>query len=312
MRLDRARLVSSSYWRPSDLAEAPTPESWLSTLGDRFTARSWLPQSAVARLVARTAWFIALHFSLPLRYWPILYGREMHYLRGVHRRQGRLTTHSSAYQVIALRRLAHLADLRGRTVCVIGDGFSEMSLLLAQPHLGVARVYSVNLLSVLPIEIVALLESGFDQDKVTLGGAWKGESAGDGPISPSAHSATKVSFIAAEDDEALDGITANVFVSLSAIQEMTETMIDRYLTLMRQRDATFYCIMREEKRLPGGSWVIARSLPWAPLASLEIGVCEWMGQTLNPSRPWWRCHHPHLEILAVFDGARASACVDAG
>ncbi len=181
--------------------------------------------------------------------------------------------------------LAILADhweehrLSPRTFAMIGDGSGILGALVRRVRPGV-RMFCIDLPKALTFQ--SYFHSRAD-GQVRLSRA----------LAPGQGNADVVFVLPQEAESVSEPI--DCAVNIASMQEMNACSIQSYFQFLRKRsraDSRFYCVNREEKKLPGGETSRIDGYPWGAKDQVFLdGPCPYYTHTLSrcmrPTGPRW-------------------------
>jgi len=168
-----------------------------------------------------------------------------------------------------------------RTVCIIGDGYSFCSNLLKMLDKRL-RVVCVNLGRSLFFDILFSQKCLQAENAVLISEEHNKLSVFD---------SHKLIFIEAEKYDLLKGLPIDLYISITAMQEMNPETVNGYFKYMRQsaaRNVYFYCCSRLEKILPDQTAVRFMEYPWNSCKVILDELCPWHQKYPEAGIPVWR------------------------
>jgi len=205
---------------------------------------------------------------------------------------GRIFNFDCAKQVLAVNAVLQqlsgsmddnmpLSDTGIKTVCVIGDGYGFCSSILKSIDPGL-RVVCVNLGRSLFFDVLFSEKCMHDASPALI------TDASDKQAVFKSHN---LIFMPAEHYELLKGLPIDLFISITAMQEMNPETIHRYFDYIRESAAEtiyFYCCSRIEKILPDNTVVRFMDYPWNNSQILLDELCPWHQKYPEAGIPIWR------------------------
>lgn len=105
-------------------------------------------------------------------------------------------------------------------------------------------------------------------------------------------------FLSHVQEEELRSLQIDLFFNISSFQEMTESAISKYFSVIRENRALLYCMNREEKVLVEEGPIRFEDYPWDGAEMLMRGSANWHWTSLHWSRPFVRRIQAHQFAVA--------------
>lgn len=204
----------------------------------------------------------------------------------VTRRQGRAFTYDILRQCLTLaliRRFVPLDTQPGVSV-VIGDGYGQMTALLALAHPG-RKAIAVNLTKPLLLDLVFIRQAVPGIGIALVRDAAEMEEALADP-------AIGVIGVQADNAAVLAAAPIALAVNVVSMQEMDPPVVAHYFHLLRNNRAdrtAFYCCNKLWKRLADGTEVKFSDYPWHAEDDIVLDeICQWSQWVYSKKPPFWQ------------------------
>lgn len=192
--------------------------------------------------------------------------------------------------------------------CVIGDGFASATSILLGSH-SAECVVVVNLTKTLLVDLWFLKEwMGYDDFDLQIRLVTDEESLLEELAEQSSNtSQVKVIAIQAKDHHLIRKCPIAYAINIASMQEMNRNIVEDYFNDLRAAAANnemyFYCVNREEKRLPDGAVTRFSEYPWSSKDDVKVDeLCPWHQSYYTHTPPFYRpydgAHRHRLVKLA--------------
>jgi hypothetical protein len=194
----------------------------------------------------------------------------------VARKSGRAIDFDCVKQILSMDLLCkHNILNRVKTAVVIGDGYGYMTALL-RTLLPEATIICVNLGRILFFDVYY------------LGKILPNENC---CLNSTQDNHSRLIFWEAENYQALDSLSVDLFINIASMQEMNTSVIGNYFKIMRsgKGERYFYCCNRLEKTLPDGSVIRFDAYPWDRNDEVFLDeLCPWYQKFPILQPPFWK------------------------
>ena len=177
----------------------------------------------------------------------------------ISKRLGVLRSNDSFRMCKTIDYLANYINLEEiKKVCVIGDGFGRLGILLKflYPHLSIVQV---NLSKTLTYDIASTLRTFPD---ITYA------------INKVDSKSNDFTFIDSTHKNLISN--CDFYINIASMQEMNYDEIYEYFRLINSSNTFFYCCNRFEKMLPDGNVIKFDNYPWGDnFEVIDENICSW-------------------------------------
>ncbi len=200
-----------------------------------------------------------------------------------------------AYDLDVLRQsltlsflISKLGKLKEKpVVCVIGDGFASMSLLLLLSGFA-KKVVLVNLTKTLLVDVLNFQKYSTSQKFFSFVLLTE-------PTEDLRKIEQDLVCIQASNHEILKKFPIDIFINIASMQEMNPNTVADYFKDIREvaktRTTYFYCCNRLEKKFPDGTIVKFLEYPWSSKDEILIDeLCPWHQKYYSMRPPFY---HPY-------------------